>query len=99
MFRSSTFSRIPCLASAVRFPGFSGQRRIELGGRGLAVTGLVLGYLQAALVVLALVGVKLLIEHWVHVSPVTSLLVVLIAFAIGIWASVRAEKKEAPPTS
>ena len=54
---------------------------------------------QTLAVVLALVGVKLLIEHWVHVSPVTSLLVVLIAFAIGIWASVRAEKKEAPPTS
>lgn len=53
---------------------------------------------QTLAVVLALVGVKLLIEHWVHVSPVASLLVVLIAFAIGIWASVRAEKKEAPPT-
>jgi tellurite resistance protein TerC len=38
-------------------------------------------------VVLGLVGVKLLIEEWVHLSPVASLGIVLTAFALGIGAS------------
>jgi tellurite resistance protein TerC len=46
-------------------------------------------------VVLALVGVKLLIEEVVHVSPVQSLGVVLAAFVVGITLSVRADKREA----
>jgi tellurite resistance protein TerC len=44
--------------------------------------------------VLALVGVKLLIEHWVHVGPVLSLLIVLVAFAIGIAASLAGDRRE-----
>ncbi|MEI2701219.1 MAG: TerC/Alx family metal homeostasis membrane protein [Baekduia sp.] len=45
-------------------------------------------------VVLALVGVKLLIEHWVKVSPAASLGIVLLAFAVGIGASMRAERRD-----
>ncbi len=44
-------------------------------------------------IVLALVGVKLLIEHWVHVSPVMSLVIVALAFTIGIVASLRADRR------
>jgi tellurite resistance protein TerC len=44
-------------------------------------------------VVLGLVGVKLLIEDLVHVDAVTSLAVVLLAFAIGIGLSLRADKR------
>ena len=44
-------------------------------------------------VVLALVGVKLLIEEWVHIGPVASLLIVLVAFAIGMIASVVADRR------
>jgi tellurite resistance protein TerC len=45
-------------------------------------------------VVLALVGVKLLIEEWVKIGPVASLLIVLVAFAIGMIASVVADRRE-----
>ncbi len=47
-------------------------------------------------VVLGLVGVKLLITHWVHVSPVVSLGIVLTAFAVGIGLSVRADRSPPP---
>lgn len=40
-------------------------------------------------IVLGLVGVKLLIEEWVHVSPVASLAIVLSAFAVGIGLSLK----------
>jgi tellurite resistance protein TerC len=45
-------------------------------------------------IVLALVGVKLIIEHWVHIGPVASLLMVLVAFAVGITASLIADKRD-----
>jgi tellurite resistance protein TerC len=46
-------------------------------------------------VVLGLVGVKLLIEDWVKLGAVSSLAMVFICFAVGIAASLRAEKREA----
>jgi tellurite resistance protein TerC len=46
-------------------------------------------------VVLALVGVKLLIEDVVHVGPLASLGIVLVAFTIGMVASVVADRREA----
>ena len=45
-------------------------------------------------IVLGLVGVKLLIEDLVYVGPVESLLVIAIAFAIGIALSVRADRHD-----
>jgi tellurite resistance protein TerC len=45
-------------------------------------------------VVLALVGVKLLIEEWVHIGPVASLAMVGIAFAIGITASLIGDARD-----
>ena len=45
-------------------------------------------------VVLALVGVKLLIEDLVKIGPVPSLAVIAVAFAIGIWLSVRADRRD-----
>jgi tellurite resistance protein TerC len=45
-------------------------------------------------IVLALVGVKLIIEHWVKIGPVASLLLVLVAFAIGITASLIADRRD-----
>jgi tellurite resistance protein TerC len=45
-------------------------------------------------VVLGLVGVKLLIEDLVYVGPVESLVVIAIAFAIGIALSVRADRRD-----
>jgi tellurite resistance protein TerC len=45
-------------------------------------------------VVLALVGVKLLIEDLVKFGPVESLIVIAIAFAIGIALSVRADSQD-----
>ena len=48
-------------------------------------------------IVLGLVGVKLLIEDWVHIGPVASLLIVLAAFAIGMTASVVADRRETEP--
>jgi len=47
-------------------------------------------------VVLALVGVKLLIEEWVKIGPVASLLMVLVAFAVGMVASLVADKRDPP---
>ena len=44
-------------------------------------------------VVLALVGIKLLIEEWVKIGPVLSLLLVLAAFAIGMIASVIGDRR------
>ena len=44
--------------------------------------------------VLALVGVKLIVEDWVHISPLESLGFVLGAFALGITASVIADRRE-----
>ena len=45
--------------------------------------------------VLAIVGVKLLIEDLVKIGPVASLGIILVAFAIGIGLSVRADRREA----
>jgi tellurite resistance protein TerC len=45
-------------------------------------------------IVLGIVGVKLLIEDWVHVSPPASLAIVILAFAIGMTASVIADKRD-----
>ena len=49
-------------------------------------------------VVLALVGVKLLIEEWVKVGPIASLAIVLTSFAVGMLASVVADRREAART-
>src|SRR3954469_3362320 len=46
-------------------------------------------------VVLAIVGVKLLIEDLVKLGPVASLAVVLSAFAVGMALSVRADRRDA----
>ncbi len=46
-------------------------------------------------IVLGLVGVKLLIEEWVHIGPVTSLVIVLAAFTAGMLASIAADRREA----
>jgi tellurite resistance protein TerC len=45
-------------------------------------------------VVLALVGVKLLIEDIVMVGPVVSLGVIAVAFTIGILLSIRADRRD-----
>jgi tellurite resistance protein TerC len=45
-------------------------------------------------IVLGLVGVKLLIEDVVKVGPLPSLGVIALAFAIGIWLSVRADRRD-----
>ena len=50
---------------------------------------------QTIAVVLALVGVKLLIEDLVHIGPVGSLAIVIVAFAIGMIASVVVDRREA----
>ena len=44
--------------------------------------------------VLAIVGVKLLIEDLVKIGPLVSLLIILAAFAIGMFLSVRADRRE-----
>ncbi len=44
-------------------------------------------------IVLGLVGVKLLIEKWVHIGPVVSLLIVIVAFALGMIASVIGDRR------
>ena len=49
---------------------------------------------QTIAVVLALVGVKLLIEDIVHLGPVASLGIVVAAFAIGMTASLIADRRE-----
>jgi predicted tellurium resistance membrane protein TerC len=45
--------------------------------------------------VLALVGVKLLIEDIVKLGPVASLAMVMVAFAVGGALSVRADRRDA----
>jgi tellurite resistance protein TerC len=45
-------------------------------------------------IVLGLVGVKLLIEDIVKIGPLPSLGVIAAAFAIGIWLSVRADRRD-----
>jgi tellurite resistance protein TerC len=45
-------------------------------------------------VVLGLIGVKLLVEEWVHVGPVLNLALVAAAFAIGIVASLVADRND-----
>jgi tellurite resistance protein TerC len=45
-------------------------------------------------VVLALVGIKLLIEHWVEIGPLASLGMVALAFAAGIAASLIADRRD-----
>ncbi|MBN1530933.1 MAG: TerC/Alx family metal homeostasis membrane protein [Thermoleophilaceae bacterium] len=45
-------------------------------------------------IVLGLVGVKLLIEDIVKIGPVPSLAMIAVAFTIGIWLSVRADRRD-----
>jgi len=45
-------------------------------------------------VVLGMIGVKLLIEDWVHIGPVTNLVLVATAFAIGITASLIGDRRD-----
>jgi tellurite resistance protein TerC len=45
-------------------------------------------------VVLGLVGVKLLIEDFVEIGPLPSLGVIAVAFTIGIWLSLRADRRD-----
>jgi tellurite resistance protein TerC len=45
-------------------------------------------------IVLGLVGVKLLIEDVVKIGPVVSLLVIAVAFAVGIALSIRADRRD-----
>ena len=45
-------------------------------------------------VVLGMIGVKLLIEEWVHIGPVTNLVLVAAAFAIGIAASLIGDRRD-----
>ncbi len=44
--------------------------------------------------VLALIGVKILVEEWVKIGPVLNLAIVAAAFAIGIAASLIADKRD-----
>ena len=45
-------------------------------------------------VVLGIIGVKLLIEEWVHIGPVANLVLVAVAFTIGITASLIADRRD-----
>jgi predicted tellurium resistance membrane protein TerC len=45
-------------------------------------------------IVLGLVGVKLLIEDFVKIGPVESLVTIAVAFTIGILLSVRADRQD-----
>jgi len=49
---------------------------------------------QTIAIVLGIVGVKLLIEDLVHVGPVVSLGIVVVAFAVGMTASVIADRRD-----
>jgi predicted tellurium resistance membrane protein TerC len=46
-------------------------------------------------VVLGIVGVKLLIEDLVKIGPLPSLGIIAAAFAVGIWLSLRADRRGA----
>jgi tellurite resistance protein TerC len=51
-------------------------------------------YLQPTLaIVLGWVGFKMIISHWFHMPPLISLAVILSILAIGILASIRANRK------
>lgn len=50
---------------------------------------------ESIAIVLAVIGIKILIEEWVHISPVVSLLMVAAVFTGGIIISLRADRKEA----
>jgi tellurite resistance protein TerC len=50
---------------------------------------------QTIAIVLGVVAVKLLVEDWVKVGPAVSLLIVAVCFAVGIGASLRADRREA----
>jgi tellurite resistance protein TerC len=45
-------------------------------------------------VVLGIIGVKLLIEEWVHIGPVMNLALVAAAFTIGIAASLIGDRRD-----
>ena len=45
-------------------------------------------------VVLAIIGVKLLIEEWVKIGPVANLVLVAVAFAVGIAASLIGDRRD-----
>lgn len=49
---------------------------------------------QTIAVVLGIIAVKLLIEEWVHLSAPVSLAIVVLAFAVGITASLLADKRD-----
>ena len=49
---------------------------------------------QTIACVLAIIAVKLLIEHWVKIGPVASLALVAVAFAIGIAASLLGDHRD-----
>jgi tellurite resistance protein TerC len=49
---------------------------------------------QTIACVLAIIAVKLLIEHWVKIGPVVSLAFVAVAFAIGIAASLLGDRRD-----
>jgi tellurite resistance protein TerC len=44
--------------------------------------------------VLGIIGVKLLVEEWVHIGPVTNLALVALAFATGIAASLFGDRRD-----
>jgi tellurite resistance protein TerC len=49
---------------------------------------------QTIAFVLAIIAVKLLVEHWVKIGPVASLALVAVAFAIGIAASLLGDRRD-----
>ena len=44
--------------------------------------------------VLGIIGVKLLVEEWIHIGPVTNLALVALAFAVGIAASLIGDRRD-----
>jgi tellurite resistance protein TerC len=50
---------------------------------------------QTIAVVLAIIAIKLLIEEWVKVSAPVSLGIIVVAFAVGIGLSLRADRRDA----
>ena len=49
---------------------------------------------QTIAVILGLVAVKLLIEDLVHIGPLPSLAIIAVSFVVGIWLSIRADKRD-----